>query len=114
MRRFSERAFRDSGLKRLSTGGDRRQRIVDFMDDAGGQTPNGSELLSARDGAFRFHPGSNVLANCDDVRHLVRLVGVHRYFADEPVVSVAGLRNRLLLDAVNFTGREYLVEFALQ
>ena len=67
LRRFSESSLRDSFFKRLSARGDRRQGIVDFMDDAGSQATNRGELLSARDGAFRFHSGGNVLADRYDV-----------------------------------------------
>ena len=84
------------------------------MNHAGGQTANGGELLSARHGAFDFTREvmfSPTVMTCVTSPVSSARIG---YFADEPVVSVAGLGNRLLLDAVNFAGLEHLAEFVLQ
>src|SRR5205085_8853867 len=103
----------DARLKCFGARGDGRERVVDFVYDARGQTPDGGEPLRPRDGAVRLDARRDVFADGDDVRDLFA-VNLHRDFADEPVARRAVGRLRLLLYVFDLAGRERALELAPQ
>ena len=71
IRRGCRRGARPSSreLEALGAGGDRRERIVDLVHDAGGERADRRELLGLREAVLRLAPLGDVLADGDDVRH---------------------------------------------
>ena len=112
--RVAESALLDSLFKRLSARRDCRQWIVDFVHDAGGESADGRQLLSAGNGPVCLDANRDVLANRDDVRNLFAFVGPHGNLADQPVMRVAGFRYRFLFDSMNLASGEDPAKFAFQ
>ena len=54
----------------LRVGGDDGQRSVDFMRHAGGQQPDGGELVGLRELCFQLHALGDVIDDNDAAHHL--------------------------------------------
>src|SRR5437588_10258923 len=75
--RVVEGAFFDSLLQTFGASGDGGQRIIDLMDDAGGQAANGGEFFSARHGAFGLDARGYIFTDRGDMWPLLVLVPQH-------------------------------------
>ncbi len=84
------------------------------MHDSGSQAANRGQLLGTRHRAVRFDARGDVLANCDHMGHFVAFVNAHGNLADQPMICLAILAYRFLLNAVNFAGGENLAELTFQ
>src|SRR5581483_5729300 len=102
----------DARRQGFSASGNRRQRVVDLVNDAGGESANRGQLFSVDDGLVHLFLFGDVFADRDNVRNF-GVVNAHRHFRNLPDLALA-LKPRFLLEAGNSAGAKDLGELIFE
>ena len=102
----------DAGGQGFSASGNRRQRIIDLVHDAGCEPADRGELLCVDDRLVHLLLLGDVFADGDNVRHF-GVIDAHRHFRDFPYAPLAFVPG-LLLDLDDLAGAEDGGEFVFE